>query len=503
MKDISEHVRIRLENTHDLPSMPAVAVKILDLSQSPISTMGQVADAVSFDPALATKLMKIANSPLYTQRRSCENIRQAVMTLGLNSTLMMTLSFSLLSSLRQQDTELDYERYWRRALLASSAARLIAMHVEDISPEEAFLSALLQDIGMVVLDIAFEGFYENVPTKTATHKAITSHEITKLSCSHADIGGWLLNRWNFPDHLTNAVVNSHSHENFDSPSDMQSIDQCVAMSGLIADALIAADRDQTQDDVDIPLHWLTEQFEPILEDLCEELPILEELFECTLMDSRYSNELSTKAKELMLLRGLNTAKELNDVRQELEHHIKSNEALTNQAYIDHLTQVGNRKAFDTALKDEFFYCRNNNWPLSLVFIDIDSFKEVNDQFGHVSGDLLLQHTAKVIKQYIRENDKAYRYAGDEFCVLLAGESRNSAEKAAIRIEEALRAVPLQLEDAEEVFISCSIGVACLDEAQQFKSHLHLFKAADQAMYNAKNNGGNRIAVWHPPTAVKT
>lgn len=503
MNDINEHVRIRLENTQDLPSMPAVAVKILDLAQSPISTMGQVADAVGYDPALSTKLMKVANSPLYNQRRGCENIRQAVMALGLNSTMMMTLSFSLISSLRDQETGLDYDRYWRRSLLSSSAARLLAMQTEDISPEEAFLAALLQDIGMVVLDIAFDNFYQESVSKDTTHNEVCAIEKVKVSCDHSDIGAWLLERWNFPPRLINAVYNSHNFNNINSPEDIESIDQCVAIAGPIADALMAADLNQTQDDTDIPLHWLSDHYEPILEELCDELPILEELFEFKLMDSRYSDELSNRAKELMLLRGLNTAQELTEARRQLEIHQLRNEHLANQAYIDHLTQVGNRKSFDTALEEEFLHARNNTWPLSLVFIDIDSFKSINDQYGHASGDALLQHTAKIIKQYTRENDQVYRYAGDEFCILLAGESRQSAMKAGMRIDEALKASPLALEEEEPLFVSCSIGVACFDETQQFKSHLHLFKAADQAMYNAKNNGGSRVAVWHPPKIVKS
>lgn len=503
MHEINEHVRIRLENTNDLPSMPAVAVKILDLAQSPVSTMGQVADAVGYDPALATKLLKLANSPLYTQRRKCENIRQAVMALGLDSTLMITLSFSLMSSLRQQNTGLDYDRYWRRSLLASSAARLLAMQTEDINPEEAFLASLLQDIGMVVMDIMFEHFYEQNQSQCQTHQQQIAVERSKLSCDHADVGAWLLERWNFPSGVVNAVFNSHFLDSFDSPEELVSIDSCVALSGPIADALMAADRLQTQDDTDIPLHWLSDNFEPVLEDLCNELPIMEELFEISLMDSNYSAELTTRAKELLLIRGLNVSQELNSARKQVEVYQQRNERLTNEANLDHLTRVGNRKAFDAALEEEYFHARNHEWPLGLIFIDVNNFKGINDQYGHATGDKLLCHVATLVNEYTRDHDKVFRYAGDEFCVLLAGENQASTFKAACRIEQAISKSPVVLEQAEQVPIACSLGVACFDDNVQFKSHQQLFKAADQAMYAAKNSKEQNVVRWTPKLALQS
>lgn len=503
MHEINEHVRIQLENASDLPSMPAVAVKILDLAQSPVSTMGQVADAVGFDPALATKLLKLANSPLYTQRRKCDNIRQAVMALGLNSTLMLTLSFSLLSSLRQQqNTGLDYDRYWRRSLLASSAARLLAMQTENISPEEAFLSSLLQDIGLVVLDTTFDQFYQQLHTQRVTHQQIINHERQQISCDHSRVGAWLLERWNFPSHLIEAVLNSHHLIPLDSPQQLKSIDHCVALSGPIADALMAADLSQTQDETDIPLHWLSDHFEPVLEDLCHELPILEEMFEFSLMDSRYNEELTTRAKELLLIRGLQTSQELIEARKQVEVYQQRSERPSNEANTDHLTKVANRKSFDSALEEEFFHARNNGWPLGLIFIDVDDFKDINDQYGHSSGDDILRHIAKIINDFTREKDTVFRYAGDEFAILLAGEESQSVIQAAHRIDEALKNNPYQLNQHEQHPLACSIGVACYDQDHPFKTYKHMFKAADQAMYNAKNTG-QTVVFWQPPKAAST
>ena len=111
----------------NFPSPPGVASHIIEIAQDPEIEMGKVAKAVSLDSALTTKILRIANSPLYAQRRKSENLRQALVVLGLNATLTLALSFSLVKSLRSGKANgLDYPLYWRRALLAGTAARAFA-----------------------------------------------------------------------------------------------------------------------------------------------------------------------------------------------------------------------------------------------------------------------------------------------------------------------------------------------------------------------------------------
>ena len=104
----------------NFPSPPGVATHIIELAQDPDIEMGKVAKALSMDSALSTKILRIANSPLYAQRRKSENLRQALVVLGLNATLTLALSFSLVKSLRGgKSNGLSYGLYWRRALLAA------------------------------------------------------------------------------------------------------------------------------------------------------------------------------------------------------------------------------------------------------------------------------------------------------------------------------------------------------------------------------------------------
>src|SRR5450631_1205569 len=122
--------------------------------------MSKVAKALSMDSALSTKILRIANSPLYAQRRKSENLRQALVVLGLNATLTLALSFSLVKSLRSgKSNGLDHPLYWRRVLLAATSARALADAMHHPMAEEIFLAALLQDVGMLALDQVMPDLY--------------------------------------------------------------------------------------------------------------------------------------------------------------------------------------------------------------------------------------------------------------------------------------------------------------------------------------------------------
>ena len=94
---MNEDIIARLRVCNGLPTLPTVAIKLIELANDPDTNLNQISDCMAFDPALAIKIMKAANSPLYRSRRSPSNVRQAVSLLGLNATIIIALSFSLTS----------------------------------------------------------------------------------------------------------------------------------------------------------------------------------------------------------------------------------------------------------------------------------------------------------------------------------------------------------------------------------------------------------------------
>jgi diguanylate cyclase (GGDEF)-like protein len=161
-----------------------------------------------------------------------------------------------------------------------------------------------------------------------------------------------------------------------------------------------------------------------------------------------------------------------------------------QARVDGLTGLANRRRCDAALDDEVARAMRLRSKLTLVILDIDLFKAVNDRYGHPAGDLVLQETARVLAESVREIDTAGRWGGEEFALVLPGTDLAGGARLAERIRMALERRRIVLEDGSVISVTASFGVASLPE--QAAGREQLVAAADQALYAAKRSGRNRV-----------
>jgi len=166
------------------------------------------------------------------------------------------------------------------------------------------------------------------------------------------------------------------------------------------------------------------------------------------------------------------------------------ESLRRQSVLDPLTGLFNRRHFDAALKRELARARRKNVPVSLVLVDIDHFKRVNDDYGHAIGDAVLRTIAQQLRLGIREGDIACRYGGEEMVLLLPECTAADASKRAEAIRVALAAITPNPEGEGPETVTASFGVAAYPvHAQDAEA---LFWAADKALYRAKQYGRNRV-----------
>lgn len=156
-----------------------------------------------------------------------------------------------------------------------------------------------------------------------------------------------------------------------------------------------------------------------------------------------------------------------------------------QATTDHLTGLYNRRYLESVLEREMALHRRSGQPLSLMMIDIDDFKKINDNFGHQSGDEVLRALAEVFKKYLRAGDLAVRWGGDEFLILLP----NTPLKDAIGIGERIRGNFVQKFAALGPKATMSQGLACMAEGEDAEN---LMRRLDEALYRAKGEGKNRM-----------
>jgi diguanylate cyclase (GGDEF)-like protein len=181
--------------------------------------------------------------------------------------------------------------------------------------------------------------------------------------------------------------------------------------------------------------------------------------------------------ELLTLR----ANQLVAMRQTMDQ-------LRGEADLDHLTGLANRRRFRVALSRELERWRRYGVPCALLLLDIDHMKSINDTYGHPSGDVVIREIAETLSKVSRDNDTAARLGGEEFALLFAGIGAKKAELAARRLLEIL--AEQEIEGVGNVTVSIGVA-ACPEHADSERT---LYAASDGALYVAKNEGRNRVAV---------
>lgn len=160
------------------------------------------------------------------------------------------------------------------------------------------------------------------------------------------------------------------------------------------------------------------------------------------------------------------------------------------ALLDPLTLLGNRAALEAAIKRELPFAERHQQDLSILMVDVDYFKSINDTHGHDKGDQVLREIAKTLQTICRETDMIYRYGGEEFLVILRNTSTQGAHIIAERLRQQIAKTPIAIRDGM-ICPTVSIGISSLHHGCKEKSTA-LFKRADKALYKAKAAGRNCV-----------
>ena len=171
--------------------------------------------------------------------------------------------------------------------------------------------------------------------------------------------------------------------------------------------------------------------------------------------------------------------------------IKELDVAKREALIDPLTKLWNRRGFDQLCEREFERSKYDNLPASLMFVDVDKFKQINDTHGHDFGDYVLRDIAQRIRSCLRSNDVVCRYGGDEFLIFINEQTILLVEQTAKRLLEAIRSNPIVYKDNSQV-VSVTIGIGHTDASKDVSMDTLIIKA-DEALYEGKNQGRNCFA----------
>ncbi len=493
-----ENLRKRLKLSSSLPSPPAIAEQIIELAADPEVDAVQVAMVMSKDPALTAKILRIANSPLYARQRKSQNLRQALVVLGLGAATTLALSFSLLGAYQTaKTTRLDYNRYWRRAILAATTARAFAdlKHLDAV--EEIFLASLLQDIAVLAIDRALPDFYEDLAAH-ASHAQLIAHETQRLGVDHASVGCWLLRHWKLPESLCEMVEWSHSPTAADPETRIGLAARCLALGSEAAEMLLGdrACLKLTELSANAGA-WLGIELASVgiaMEHIVAQLPEIERLYDASLTDRDACAAILEQAREMLLMRNLHAVHQLDALQRVTADFAARTMELEELHRRDPLTGVFNRAHLDRVLEAEFAGALQGHWPLSVVFVALGGFKGINDTYGATSADAVLSATAGIILASVRDTDCVARVGGEEFIIILPGLDTAGATRLAELVLERLRASNHAVAGGTAI-ATASLGIATCRPGAPFANANQLLGAANRTAYAARQLGPNQLMVY--------
>jgi diguanylate cyclase (GGDEF)-like protein len=494
-----------------LPSLPVVAIRLLEKFTDPNVALSEIVRIVQTDPAITAKLLRAVNSAQYGAGRPVSDLNRAVNLLGKKAVTSLVLCFSLSEeSMRRGPFSSLYKSIWLQSIIQASAAEQIAKQYCRGMEGEAFTIALLADIGrLAMLKTAPQEYAAVVDRAAREGLPIEQCEEEAFGTSHTKLSLELLGHWNLPKRFGNAICqrSSTSQQLTSLPADEERpMAYTTAFSTMVGSYFCVSPRGLTlavMSDLGHELFGMShEDIEEFVETVGQAVKATADLFETDPAHMQSPTELMTEAMEQLcsiassLTEGQaedSVKAKLLDENGQLKQRIQD---LVQRGNQDWLTGVYNRGYFDEQLTKAIAEATAGKEPIGLLFIDADHFKKVNDDYGHLAGDAVLQRLATVISSVVRRRDLVARYGGEEFVVLLAEPSVAALESLAERVRAAVEAERVPCEGGGVIRVTISVGGTIFEPPHNPETPVNLLMSADAALYEAKNAGRNRIVIRH-------
>lgn len=481
-----------------LPSVPAVALQVIDLVQNPDVDIDHLAATIANDPALAGKILQTVNSSFYAQSRTIASIPHAIVVMGLTSVRTLALGFTLTDSLRRNtvdSTHFSHDYYWQRCILSGAAARIVAARRSAVLGEDAFVAGLLHQLGVLAMHETLGATYDETGEGAWGDGALLiQREQAAFDLDHTVVGEALAESWNLPPRIVHCI--RHYADPAAAPPEFQDFTRSVQIADLIAAVFLGPEPGATL----AKLRRTTAQSMQLSDDDLDRLITtvradtdeMGTLFDLIPADVPSASEILSRANETLMEFSLQATQEASQLQAR-------NRELSTLAALDGLTALANRRRFDEFLAQQVRIAARYRRPLSLLMIDADYLKDINDTHGHPAGDAVLQSVARVLQICTREADLVARYGGDEFAVVLPDTPMEGALVMADRARAEVEALSVHRPDGVSLKVTISIGVAAyhLDAVRGPEA---LLADADAGLYAAKRAGRNRVKVGHTRAA---
>ncbi len=505
-----------LMSQQSLPAPPRTLAAILDAASDPSIDVTKLGRFVQSDPSFAGLVLKLVNTTAYqgTRKTAITDLRAASLRLGVRTLRNLALCHAARSCVSTKRIgSFDLDAFWEDSVRRAVAATLLARQSGAVDPSEAFTIGLLQELGVLALllerpDRADQ--WKEIAESDAAVRLV--HEVDLFGTDHAAMNATIASDWKLPDEIALPLRYHHHPEGAPEPlRDVCRLAGAAESLGAVVsheDTSRALQRAQTELPglVDIP----PDAIDGLIDELGVEVgetaramgiavgpqPTLESILtkaNRSLVDMNFSYEELVRKLEQTIAEKKAMAAELEQKNRELQRI----------SITDVLTGLPNRRELFRRLRLEVLRIARHGDPLSVVVADIDHFKRVNDNWGHVFGDLVLQKTAEALHSCCRESDLVARTGGEEFAAIFPATDLRGASQVARRMLDRVERGSFASPTGESVCVTISIGIAWMQGPHlgTFDPDVlvnRLYTTADQALYRSKSGGRNRASRYPQP-----
>ena len=336
---MKDELHRRLEKCGNLPTLPGVAVQIIQLCQDPDADLHRMAETISLDPALSAAILRIVNSAYYGLSREIATLDHAVRLLGIDRVRTLALSFSIFGTLRQRHKGAGrLTTFWRRSLISGVAARSLVRWAKTsdegvliesemlqgngapaLEDEVLFLAGLLQDIGILVLREAFGEEYEEIFAQSGDdHLRLIELEKEQLGADHGEVGAWMARQWRLPEIFEFSLRGSHQPHQIEVSPELRITLRIVALSGLLADIWVMEDPTMATQyamaNATEMLDMDDEAVRNLLRTIADSLPETSNLFKIDVGDTDALNRILEQAQSALMEAEIQEVHESENIR---------------------------------------------------------------------------------------------------------------------------------------------------------------------------------------------
>lgn len=480
-----------------LPSLPAVAVKVIELTQDNNTRTSDLAAAITNDQGLSAKLLRTVNSSFYALRKPCTSIQSAIVMLGFSAVKTLALGFSLVGSMAEsKDKGFDYTSYWRRSLLTGVAGKCFARAMGNRQEEESFLGGLLQDIGMIAMHRALGAEYESILNATnGEHRQLVKLELAEFELSHAEVGAMLAAKWKLPPDLA-MPIKFHERPSA-APQEYLGICKAVGMGNIAAELLSTKE----------PAVVLKRMYARAQE-LCGMTPgEVDELMK----------SIHQGAKEVAHLLNIdigpmdstqNMMDKANEQLQAIQVPFDSDLPADAAGSKDPTTGLPARLIFNRNLVTGFSQATGGQGSFSIAILKVDQFNDLRNTQGVEYAAELMAGVAKLLKTHFDAAEQLVcQFDEERFGVVMARTLRAAAATSVDAARNLVANTPIACKPAglvgQEFVVTISGGLCTLDSstAARIGSPDEMVEYTLKALDAAGRAGGACTRIFAPKAAA--